>query len=62
MFGFLIPKTKLQYHTFKEIPIEEFEIVGISQINPYCAAKYDNEKFITVAGILNDSKKFDESF
>ena len=60
MFGFLIPKNKLQLHTMKEIPIEEFEIIGISQINPYCHAKYDNEKFITVVDILNSTKKCDE--
>ena len=60
MFGFLIPKTKLQYHTYKEVPIGELEIIGISQINPYCRKKYDNEKFITVVDILNSSKKCDE--
>ena len=60
MFGFLIPKNKLQYHTLNEIPIEELEIIGITQINPYCRKKYENEKFITVVDILNDSKKYDE--
>ena len=60
MFSFLIPKTKLQYHTFKELPLEELEIIGISQINPYYRTKYENEKFITVVDILNDSKKYDE--
>lgn len=60
MFGFLIPKSKLQYHTFKEIPIQELEILGISQINPYYQTKYENERFITVVDILNGSKKYDE--
>ena len=60
MFGFLIPKTKLQYYNYKEIPIEELEIIGIAQINPYCKSKYDNEKFITVVDILNSAKKCDE--
>ena len=60
MFGFLIPKSKLQYHTFKEIPIGELEILGISQINPYCQKNYENEKFITVVDILNGTKKCDE--
>lgn len=60
MFGFLIPKSKIQYHTLHEIPVHELEIIGISQINPYCSRKYDNEKFITVVDILNDSKKYDE--
>ncbi len=60
MFDFLIPKSKLQYHTYKEVPINEFEIIGITQINPYCHTKYDNEIFITVLDFLNESKKFDE--
>ena len=60
MFGFLIPKNKLQCHAIKEIPIQELEIIGISQINPHCEKKYENEKFITVVDILNGSKKCDE--
>ena len=60
MFDFLVPKSKLRYHTFKEVPIEEFEIIGITQINPYCHIKYDNEVFITVVDLLNESKKIDE--
>ena len=60
MFEFLIPKSKLQYHTFQELPVEEIEILGISQINPYCKKNYDHEKFITVVDILNESRKCDE--
>jgi len=60
MFDFLIPKSKLQYHTYSEMPVGELEILGISQVNPYCNKKYNDEKFITVVDILNDSKKYDE--
>jgi len=60
MFDFLIPKNKLLYHTYQELPVEEMEILGISQINPYCKKSYENEKLITVIDILNDSKKYDE--
>ena len=60
MFSFLIPKNKIQYYTYYEVPIEEFEIIGISQINPYCKKSYQHEKFITVVNILNSSKKCDE--
>ncbi len=60
MFDFLIPKSKLQYHTLRELPIEDLEIIGISQINPHCRRRYNNERFITVIDILNDSKKYDE--
>ena len=31
----------------KEVPIEEFEIIGVGQINPYCNLQYENEIFIT---------------
>lgn len=60
MFDFLIPKSKLQYHTYSELPASELEILGISQVNPYCNRKYNDEKFITVVDVLNDSKKYDE--
>ena len=60
MFDFLIPKNKLQYHAINEIPIREFEMIGIAQINSYCSKKYENERIISVVGILNNSKKYDE--
>lgn len=60
MFSFLIPKNKIQSYVVNEIPVDELEIIGIAQINPYCTKKYDSEKFLTVVDILNSSKKFDE--
>ena len=60
MFDFLIPKNKLQAYAVNEVPIEEFEIIGISQINPYCRTRYENEKFLTVVDFLYNSKNYDE--
>ena len=60
MFDFLIPKSKLRLYTLKEIPIQECEIMGIAQINPYCNSKNDYEIYVTVVDLLNNSKKYDE--
>ena len=60
MLDFLIPKTKVQAYNFREIPIETLEIMGISQVNPYCNAKTENELFITVVSFANESKEYDE--
>ncbi len=60
MLNFLITKTKVKAHSIKEVPIDNFSIVGIGQINPYCNIKYENELFVTVVSIAFDSKKYEE--
>ena len=60
MLNFLIPKTKLQAYTIREVPIELFEVIGVGQINPYCSSRFDNEIFITVVNFANDMKDYDE--
>ena len=60
MLDFLVPKNRIQYYDLREIPIETFEIMGISQINPYCKSRSDKEFFVTVVNIANDSKYYDE--
>lgn len=60
MLNFLTKKTKVQSHNIKEVPIETFEVVGISQINPYFTGEFDNEIFLTVVSFLNGSKNYDE--
>ncbi|MBQ4647266.1 MAG: hypothetical protein IJB79_07950 [Candidatus Gastranaerophilales bacterium] len=60
MLDFLIPKSKLQSWSIREIPIEMMEIIGIGQINPYYDGKYDNEIFVTVVNFANESRNYDE--
>ena len=60
MLNFLIPKTKLQAWSAKELPIELFEIIGIAQINPYCKTQLDNQVFFTLVNFSNDNKNYDE--
>ena len=60
MFDFFTPKTKVRYFALREVPIEDFEVIGISQINPYCNKTYDNEIFLTVVNFANTSRRFDE--
>ncbi|MBR5303933.1 MAG: hypothetical protein IKU37_03800 [Candidatus Gastranaerophilales bacterium] len=60
MLNFLIPKTKVQAWSAKELPIELFEVIGVGQINPYCKTQFDNEIFITVINFSNDDKNYDE--
>ncbi len=60
MLDFIIPKTKVRAFDISQIPLEELQVIGISQINPYCKEKYENELFITVVSIANDSKEYDE--
>ncbi len=60
MLNFLLPKTKVQAYDIKEVPIENFEVIGISQINPYCNIKYENETFLTVVNLANNFKSCDE--
>ncbi|MBR2068694.1 MAG: hypothetical protein IJ877_02920 [Candidatus Gastranaerophilales bacterium] len=60
MFDFFIPKSKIQSYKIVQIPIAEVEMIGIAQINPYCNKRYENEVFVTVVNILNDSKHYDE--
>ena len=60
MLNFLTPKSKLQMHTIKEIPVETLEVIGVSQINPYCGAKYENSVIFTVVNFANCDKNYDE--
>ena len=60
MLDFLTPKSKIQAYGLKELPIESFEILGVDQINPYCAFEYNNEIFFTLVTFANESRKFDE--
>ena len=60
MLDFLMPKNKIRYYDVHELPIEAFEILGISQVNPYCNTKTDREIFVTVVTIANDSRNYDE--
>lgn len=60
MLDFLVPKAKIRAYTMKEVPIETFEVIGIAQINPYCASKYENEVFLTVVNFANTSRNYDE--
>lgn len=60
MLDILIPKTKLRAFDIIQIPLEELQVIGISQINPYYREKYDNELFVTVVSIANDSREYDE--
>ena len=60
MLEFLTPKSKIQAYGIREVPIETFEIIGIGQINPYCDSQYDNEKFLTVVNIGNETRSYDE--
>ena len=60
MFDFLIPKSKVQSYRIREIPIENFEMLGVGQINPYCKEEFDQEIYITVVVFANEDKDFDE--
>ncbi len=60
MFNFLLPKSKVRAFNIREVPIEDFEIIGIGEINPYCSKKYENELFVTVVSIAFDSNKYEE--
>ena len=60
MFDFLTPKNKLQAWAIRDVAIENFEIIGIGQINPYCNSQYENEIFVTLVNFANDEKNYDE--
>ncbi len=60
MLDFLTPKTKVRAFDIMQVPLDNFQVIGISQINPYCKVKYENDIFITVVSIANDSKEYDE--
>ena len=60
MLNFMVPKTKIQAHNIRKVPIETFQIAGIGQVNPYCNYKFENETFITIINIAFDSKQYDE--
>lgn len=60
MFNFLTPKTKLRAYNIRKVPIENFQIIGIGQINPYCSVKFENEMFVTLVNVAFDSKQYDE--
>ena len=61
MLNFLTPKSKIQLHTLREIPLESLEIMGVAQINPYC--NYVSEQkdiFFTVVSFAYGSRDYDE--
>ncbi len=60
MLNLLLPKTKIQAYNLQSVPIEEFEIVGIGQINQACNQAYDGEILLTVVNFANECKNFDE--
>jgi len=60
MFDFMKPKTMIRAYNIRKVPIENFQIAGIEQVNPYCNYKFDNELFVTIIDIAYDSKKYDE--
>lgn len=60
MLNFLTPKNKLQAWAIRDVAIENFEIIGIGQINPYCNLQYENEIFLTVVNFANGAKNYDE--
>ena len=60
MLSFLQPKSKLQVHTYREIPIESLRILGIAQVNPYYSEDYQSDKLITLVCFANESKDYDE--
>ena len=60
MLNFIIPKTKVRFFDIIQLPLEELQVLGIGQINPYCREKYDNELFLTLVSIANESREYDE--
>ena len=60
MINLLFSKTKIQAFDFHIVPAENFEIIGIGQINQACKSKYDGEILLTVINFANETKKFDE--
>ncbi len=60
MFDFLVPKTKLKAFDIFERNIEDFQVFGISQINPYCNIPLEDEIFVTMVNISNDSKDYSQ--
>jgi len=60
MLDFLIPKIKVRSFDVAQVPLEEFQVIGVSQINPYYKGKYENELFITMVSIANEAKEYDE--
>ena len=62
MLDFLISKNRVQTYNLIEVPLETFEVIGVGQINPYCSHKYDNEIYLTVIIIANDSKNYEFNF
>jgi len=60
MLDFLAPKTKLKAFDIIEVDIENFQVFGISQINPYCRKPFENEVFTTLVNIANDSRDYGE--
>lgn len=61
MLNFLMPKSKIQIHTIREIPLDSLEIMGVAQINPYC--NYSQEEpdiFFTVVSFAYGARDYDE--
>ena len=60
MLNLIIRKTKVRFFDIMQLPLEELQVLGIGQINPYCREKYDNELFLTLVSIANESREYDE--
>jgi len=60
MLDFLIPKTRILSYNFTEVPIEDFQILGVGQINPYCKVQFDSQIFITIVNFANEVREYDE--
>ena len=60
MLSFLFPKTKVDTYGIREIAINSVEMLGVSQINPYCSRRFEDKIFITVVNFSNGFKDFDE--
>ena len=61
MLNFLTPKSKIQVHTIREIPLESLEIMGVAQVNPYYNyASEDLDIFLTVVSFAYGSRDYDE--
>ncbi len=60
MLDFLLSKNRLLAHKIKEVPIQNFELLGIGSINPYYTKQTRDGIFVSLVNIANESKQYDE--
>lgn len=53
-------KSKILAYEINELPLEVFELIGVSQVNPYCTYRYENDIFFTLVNFAFEKKEFDE--